>query len=288
MIWQVVSANLSAQGRIPKYIMRTVIIGSGNVATVLGRKIFVAGHDIIQVYSRNGSAAARLAKETGAVPCIEPVAINRTADLYLISVSDGALPGIAEWLRVDDKLVAHTAGSVSIDSLKNCSTRYGVVYPLQTIRKESNTLPEIPLLIDGNDDLTKTAFFDFARSLSGSVQMADDKKRSQLHIAAVIMNNFSNHLYTLAEDYCTNENLDFRLLTPLISETAERLKYLRPNQVQTGPAMRRDSSTIADHLEKLKNYPDLSELYTVFTQKILAYYDHSDNAESDAESASQI
>jgi predicted short-subunit dehydrogenase-like oxidoreductase (DUF2520 family) len=288
MIWQVVSANLSAQRRIPKYIMRTVIIGSGNVATVLGRKIYVAGHDIIQVYSRNGSAAARLAKETGAVPCIEPVAINRTADIYLVSVSDSAIAGISEWLRVDDKLVAHTAGSVSKDSLKNCSTRYGVIYPLQTIRKESNTLPEIPLLIDGNDDLTKTALFDFAQTLSGSVQVANDKKRSQLHIAAVIMNNFSNHLYTLAADYCSNENLDFRLLTPLISETAERLKYLKPNQVQTGPAMRQDITTIADHLERLKNYPDLSELYSMFTKKILAYYDGSNGADADTDSMSQI
>ncbi|MHA4845670.1 Rossmann-like and DUF2520 domain-containing protein [Flavitalea antarctica] len=263
--------------------MRIVIIGSGNVATVLGRKIYVAGHDIIQVYSRNGSAAARLAKETGALPCIEPVAVNRTADLYLVSVADNAIPGIAEWLRVSDKLVAHTAGSVSKDALQGCSAQYGVIYPLQTIRKESVTLPEIPLLIDGNDEPAKTALFDFAQTISGNVHLANDKKRSQLHIAAVIMNNFSNHLYTLAADYCANENLDFRLLTPLIAETAERLNYLKPNQVQTGPAMRHDHSTIAGHLESLKNYPDLAELYAVFTKKILAYYDgksHSPDVES--------
>jgi predicted short-subunit dehydrogenase-like oxidoreductase (DUF2520 family) len=252
--------------------MRTVIIGSGNVATVLGRKIYVAGHDVIQVYSRNGGAAARLARETGAAACIEPVAIDMTADLYLVSVSDSAIPGIAGWLRVNDKLVAHTAGSVSIEALSGCSSRYGVIYPLQTIRKESNTLPEIPLLIDGNDDLTKTLLFQFAQTLSGNIHLTDDKKRSQLHIAAVIMNNFSNHLYTLAADFCNNENLDFRLLTPLISETAERLKYLKPNQVQTGPAIRKDMTTITEHLEKLKHYPDLSELYTLFTNKILAYY----------------
>jgi predicted short-subunit dehydrogenase-like oxidoreductase (DUF2520 family) len=262
--------------------MRTVIIGSGNVATVLGRKIYVAGHDIIQVYSRNGGAAGRLARETGASPCIEPVAIDKTADLYLVAVTDSAIPGIAGWLKVNDKLVAHTAGSVSIEALKGCSSRYGVVYPLQTIRKESNTLPEIPLLIDGSDDQTKAALFQFAQTLSGNIQVADDKKRSQLHIAAVIMNNFSNHLYTLAADFCDNENLDFRLLTPLISETAERLNYLKPNQVQTGPAIRKDMITITEHLERLKNYPDLSELYSLFTKKILAYYDGGMSAYSDS------
>ncbi|RYY09262.1 MAG: DUF2520 domain-containing protein [Chitinophagaceae bacterium] len=268
--------------------MRIVIIGSGNVATILGRKIYVAGHDIIQVYSRNGSAAAKLAREINASPCIEPVAVNRMADLYLVSVSDTAIPGIPDWLKVNNKLVVHTAGSVSIEALSTCSSRYGVIYPLQTLRKESIILPEIPILVDGNDDETKTALFHFAQSLSGSVQFADDKKRSQFHVAAVIMNNFSNHLYTLAGDYCTNENLDFRLLTPLISETAERLKYLKPGQVQTGPAIRKDLTTIAAHLEKLKNYPDLSELYTVFTKKILAYYDGSVSADADPERVSQL
>src|SRR5688500_17746007 len=112
---QVVSANLSAQARLPKYIMRIVIIGSGNVATVLGRRIYLAGHEIIQVVSRNGASAAKLARELNAVPCIEPVAIDKAADLYLISVSDSGLPGIAGWLRVDNKLVVHTAGSVTKD-----------------------------------------------------------------------------------------------------------------------------------------------------------------------------
>jgi predicted dinucleotide-binding enzyme len=38
-----------------------VIIGSGNVASVLGRKFKAAGHEIIQVLSRNAKAASQLA-----------------------------------------------------------------------------------------------------------------------------------------------------------------------------------------------------------------------------------
>ncbi len=43
--------------------MDIVIIGSGNVATVLGRKFKAAGHNIVQVFSRNAAAATQLAYE---------------------------------------------------------------------------------------------------------------------------------------------------------------------------------------------------------------------------------
>jgi len=252
--------------------MRTVIIGSGNVATVLGKKIFLAGHQIIQIFSRNVYEGGELAQATGAKFCGNQSCIDLTADLYIISVSDKALPEIAGWLRVPGKIVVHTAGSVSISVLKDCSDQYGIVYPLQTIRKETAIIPEVPLLIDGNNEVTQSVIFDFAATISATVEFADDDKRSKLHVAAVIMNNFSNHLYTLAADFCRNENLDFRLLIPLISETAERLKTSTPDKVQTGPAVRRDMQTIARHEEKLKNYPGLLELYSLFTKKIIAYY----------------
>jgi len=258
--------------------MRTIIIGSGNVASVLGRRLLLAGHQVIQVYSRNGAGAARLARELDASPCIEPVAIDLSADLYLIAVSDSAIEKVAGWLRVKEKLVVHTAGSVPMQILKNCSSGYGIIYPLQSIRKEANTIQDIPLLVDGNNDETKTVVFSLANSLSGTVQFADDSKRSRLHIAAVIINNFSNHLYTLAADYCANENLDFRLLTPLITETAERLKFQMPNEVQTGPAIRNDMSTVEEHLLKLSNYPDLAEVYALFTKMIMSYYNEGNLA----------
>jgi predicted short-subunit dehydrogenase-like oxidoreductase (DUF2520 family) len=175
-------------------------------------------------------------------------------------------------LKVKDKMVVHTAGSLSIDLLKNCSSRTGVLYPLQTIRKETTDIPEIPILVDGNSQETAAVIYDFAHSLSGNVQIADDNKRSGLHVAAVVVNNFSNYLYTLAADYCRNENLDFRLLVPLINETAERLKSMAPMEVQTGPAVRSDGATIAAHLKRLEKYPELYEFYELFTKRIMGFY----------------
>ena len=52
-----------------------------------------------------------------------------------------------------------------------------------------------------------------------------DDQRLKLHLAAVLCNNFVNHLYALTERYCKMEGLDFQLLLPLIKETAARWSF---------------------------------------------------------------
>src|SRR5690242_21497823 len=56
------------------------------------------------------------------------------------------------------------------------------------------------------------------RRSSDLVVEAGDEQRMKLHLAAVIVNNFVNHLYAMAEMYCKKEGLDFYLLLPLRSE----------------------------------------------------------------------
>jgi len=71
--------------------MRIVIIGAGNVATVLGRLIKKAGHDVLQVVSRKAERAAMLGDELGCAHTDNIKLINLQADLYLVAVSDYAL-----------------------------------------------------------------------------------------------------------------------------------------------------------------------------------------------------
>jgi pyrroline-5-carboxylate reductase len=71
--------------------MDIILIGSGNAATVLGRKSKAAGHRIVQVYSRNGSHANQLASRLGAVSTSYISTIERNADLMIIAIRDEAL-----------------------------------------------------------------------------------------------------------------------------------------------------------------------------------------------------
>jgi len=249
--------------------MDIIIIGTGNVATVLARKFLVAGHRILQIVGRDPAAAEALALEAKATFTNDWSRTMTNADIYLIAVSDDGIADISKNLHSPGSVVAHTAGSVSKNVLKNVSTHFGVFYPLQTLRRDVATLPEIPVLIDGSDPEAMETLRNLAQSISGQkVFVAGDDERLSMHVAAVFASNFTNHLYKLAEDYCKSENFDFRRLIPLIEETAGRLKTLSPGDAQTGPAIRHDEPTIQKHLSLLEKYPRLKNIYSLITKSI--------------------
>lgn len=249
--------------------MDMVLIGSGNVASVLGRKFKAAGHDIVQVISRNASAASKLAYEWDTESANYISLINKNADIYIIAVPDDAIEKVAAELRLPGKIVAHTAASVSKEVLKNVSGHYGIFYPLQSLSKEMGLLPDIPIFFDGNDTVTKNKLKQLADSISsGAPAIADDEMRLKLHVAAVVVNNFVNHLYALAEEYCKKEGIEFAQLLPLINETSQRLKTTSPQLAQTGPAIRHDKETLEKHLEILKDNPVLKNIYVLLTESI--------------------
>ena len=252
--------------------MRIVIIGTGNTASVLGRLMKQSKHELLQVCGRNSAAAQELAEQLGANFCIDPNKTDSSADLYVIAVSDAAIASIANSLNLQNKLVVHTAGSVSKEILKHASRNYGVLYPLQSLRKEMQELPSIPLLVDGNTSEDLTLIYDFATSLSEQVQKANDEERQRYHLAAVMVNNFSNHLYTLVRDYCNHTKTDFNFLLPLVQQLPQRLSEHLPQDLQTGPAIRNDRETINKHLDMLSNHPQIKNLYALFTESIQDYY----------------
>lgn len=250
--------------------MRVVIVGAGNVATVLGRLIRDNGHTIVQVVSRAADNAAVLANELNCAFTDNSGVIDQSADLYLIAVTDTAMSQLDERYHLGDKLVAHTAGSVSKDALKNITNNYGVLYPLQSLRKQNMELQQdIPLLIDGNTDAALQTIRQFAATISSNVTTADDDQRLKLHVAAVLVSNFTNHLYALAADYCNKEGADFKLLLPLIEETALRLRHYPPHEMRTGPAVRKDIKTLQKHLNLLAGYPAIHNIYLKITDSIM-------------------
>lgn len=249
--------------------MKVVIVGSGNVATVLGRKIKKAGHEIIQVLNRTMSHAKALGEELGCAYTDNKYEIYMDADLYLLAVSDIVLYDMEKLTPIGTKLTVHTAGSVPMDVSEKVTLNYGILYPLQTLRKEMDDVADVPLLVNGNTPENTAIIEQFARTLSNTVSITNDEERLKLHVAAVIVSNFTNHLYALAEDFCKKENADFRMLMPLIQETARRVITHSPAKVQTGPAIRNDIFTLDKHLRLLTNYPKLKYVYLKLTDSIM-------------------
>jgi predicted short-subunit dehydrogenase-like oxidoreductase (DUF2520 family) len=249
--------------------MKISIVGSGNVATVLARLALQKGHTIQQIISRNTEARKILAKEVDASYIFAKDQIDINIDLVIVAIADNAIPdGIAD-LQFEDVPVVHTAGSVSMNELAKNSSNFGVLYPLQSLSKEMEIIPTIPFLIEANNEVTLDIVQTFALTLGGNVQMETEEKRFRLHAAAVIVNNFTNYLYGVAETFCKEENIDFNLLKPLIIETAQRIQHNSPLDVQTGPAKRGDITTLAKHLRLLDEHPKLRILYTRMTDGII-------------------
>ncbi|MFT3747980.1 MAG: DUF2520 domain-containing protein [Agriterribacter sp.] len=219
--------------------MKIVIIGTGNVANVLGRKIKAAGHTILQVISRNIDRAYALADMLGAGSNNYFSAVRPDADIYIIAVSDDAIPEVASQLLIDNGIVVHTAGAISKNALERSARSFGVLYPLQSLSAQRETIPEMPFLIDGNTEETIMQIEKFALTLSGRVAYADDEMRQKIHVGAVVVNNFTNYLYTLTNEFCEKEHIDFTLLLPLLTETVQRLQYNEPPLLQTGRQERR-------------------------------------------------
>jgi predicted short-subunit dehydrogenase-like oxidoreductase (DUF2520 family) len=253
--------------------MEIVIIGTGNTATILGRKFKAAGHRILQIYGRNASAASELAYELETESTAYWSVVNRSADIYILAVSDIAIAEIIKELQLPDKTIVHTAASVSKNILQPTGAHYGVLYPLQSLKKNTDLIPDIPIIIDASDAQTLEMLNALAHSISNQVVTAGDDERLKLHLAAVFCNNFVNHLFVLMQEFCVAEGLDFNLLKPLIRETAERIETVSPTAAQTGPAIRNDANTLQRHHELLKKYPQLQQFYTLFTQSIQQHSD---------------
>ncbi|SDD68654.1 Rossmann-like and DUF2520 domain-containing protein [Niabella drilacis] len=252
--------------------MNIVILGSGNVAAVLGRKLRDAGHEILQVYGRNASAASELAYEWNTESTNYTSLISRAGDVYLVAVSDAAIAPLAADLRLNGKVVVHTAAAVPMEVLKEVTDNYGVFYPLQSMRKQQEKLPELSIYTEASNEPTQKVLDQLAASVTGKpAHAANLDKRARLHVAAVFASNFTNYLFDLAASFCSTEGIDFQELLPLIRNTVDRLEHELPSRMQTGPAIRGDMDTIGRHRELLKAYPEHLAVYNFLTEALMKH-----------------
>lgn len=250
--------------------MKIALLGSGNVATNLGRALRESGHQILQVWSRTLQNAEELAEKLSSAYTDDLHRLDNSADLYIISVKDDAIEEVASSFPFQDKLLVHTSGTASLDRLGADRLYAGVLYPLQTFSKQKAVdFNAVPLLVEGNTEKVTRDLGELAGSISHTVQLATSAQRAAIHVAAVFACNFSNHLYTISQRLLEKEGLDFKLLLPLIMETAQKVQSVCPQDAQTGPAARGDQESISKHRQYLQTSPELLQLYDLMTGMIM-------------------
>ena len=254
-----------------KKIYKIVLIGAGNVATNIGKAIVAANHDITQVWSKTSASANRLAKQLDAVPLTDIRKLHTDADIYILAVKDDTINSIVRKVKLNNKLIVHTSGSVDLDVLRQSSENYGVFYPLQTFSKTSNVkFDAIPLCVEANNKNSEKKLVELAGQLSKNVHVINSEKRKILHLAAVFANNYSNHMYAIAEKILKRNKLSLEMLIPLIDETSKKIKTTSPLKIQTGPAIRGDKKIMNKHLKMLSDDKLTKDLYRLISKSIIA------------------
>ncbi|MCF8363294.1 MAG: DUF2520 domain-containing protein [Prolixibacteraceae bacterium] len=252
---------------------KVAIIGAGNLATRVSLELHNNGADIIQVYSRTVTSALTLARMLGCSYVTKPEKITPEADIYIISVSDMAMAGLLENVNFNNKLVAHTAGSIPMDALKKFSKNYGVFYPLQTFSKYRDVnFSKIPFCIEGNTEENEQTLVELASLISKDVRLINSEQRKQLHLAAVFACNFVNHMYAIAGELVQDKDIPFDILRPLINETASKIKHMTPRAAQTGPALRMDKNIIQEHVSMLGKKSSPGKLYGHLSESIFEFH----------------
>lgn len=247
-------------------IQKLSIVGLGNVGSHLFDAFAQEKIKITHVVSRSEPSQRVLAKSEW----IQDLKELPSGQLVIICVPDDLIDSIIGEIPADCP-IAYTSGSVSLSNLPE-RNELGVFYPLQTFTKDSPiNIFEVPFFIEARSTDFASELFDLAWVISRNVSYASSADRKKMHLAAVFINNFTNHLAHISKQYLESENLDFNHLKPLLKETAKKLDTQDPLAIQTGPARRNDQEIIQEQIDALEN-PIQKELYRLFSKSIHQTY----------------
>lgn len=252
--------------------MKIVFIGAGNLATQISKALTNCPEtEILQIYSKTESSAKLLAETINTSYTIDLNNIREDADLYIFSVKDAVLEDVLNNIKPNKGIWVHTAGSIPMSVFKPYTDKYGVFYPLQTFSKNRDIdLSDVPFFIEGANPAIEDTLLWLAKQLSKNVRLLDSNKRKEIHLAAVFVCNFTNHMYAIAADILDTKGIPFDVLVPLINETTAKLSFLHPKDAQTGPAIRYDQNVINKHTDMLPE--KYKELYRLISKSIYKMY----------------
>ena len=251
-------------------INSVTIIGTGNVATHLGKAFLKAGIQINAVAGRDLNKAAALAQilnDTQAVLLRDTLPVS---DAYIIAVKDDAIFEVAKLIGQVDRLLVHCSGATEGNVLDIKGNAYGVLWPMQTLTKNNDIdLGQTLIAVSGSDSKVEAALQQLAGKITSRLVAVTEEQRAMLHLTAVFINNYTNHMFVMAEKLLQAYQLDFNLFIPLIDEHINKLKTMSATQLQTGPASRGDMVTLNKHRNMLKQFPEIQQLYDTLAQSIL-------------------
>jgi predicted short-subunit dehydrogenase-like oxidoreductase (DUF2520 family) len=261
-------------------IRHVCIIGGGNVAWHLCHLINSTHTDtLITVLDRSNDLKIQQNNKLVVINSLVQVPID--ADFYILAVMDSSIAKLVIQLvniLNENAIIVHTSGTTSLEAL-DPFVNTGCLWPIQSLTAgiEVNA-NRIPWAICSEKPHVMELLITFVKSINSPALPINESQKVDLHLGAVIINNFTNHLYHLTSEYLISKNLSIDLLNPLFQYTVDKLSHTNAKDAQTGPARRNDQKTIERQLELLNHVTVLHELYELMSESIRkTYFDDGTN-----------
>ena len=248
-------------------MMKISIIGAGNVGINMFQTLRKKKE--IKMVSLFNRSIEKIISHRNKIFITDNINEIKKSDIYIISTNDDSIEKVSKKLKGRDGLIVHTSGSTEMNVL-SIHKNFGVLYPLQTLTKDKLcNFKKIPICIEGNNDVSKKKLEKLVKIIGSKYYHIDSKQRLSLHVSAVFACNFTNYLFSIAYDICTENKIPFEILFPLIRETKEKIEKNNPSKIQTGPAIRKDMNTIKKHLNFIKS-KNSKKIYSILTKGIIS------------------
>lgn len=254
------------------------LIGPGRVGTSLGMALIETGWrcDSIVVGYKNYPEIRNLKRHfPGTFFSDSLSSLRPDFDLLLLTVSDNRIREVCEELAGSctfswrEKTVLHTSGIVEVNSLEKLKAKgasTGAFHPIASFATQYSSGSAQNICYDFLGGRTAGVIAGkIARSLSSRlVRLKTERERELLHVASVIVSNFTVIGVRSAEKLVSNsihETEAKSLLDGLLASTAANLSQGRGVASLTGPLARGDINVILRHLQLLESDPLLLQFY---------------------------
>jgi predicted short-subunit dehydrogenase-like oxidoreductase (DUF2520 family) len=245
------------------------IVGTGKLAESL-LMLFNqhSEHEVILV-GRNAERVSELQSKFGLSANDDPSLISP----ILLCVPDAHIGNVAQTWVDQASLFVHFSGATSIDVLPKTSGGNAVCWPAQSFGDPASVVwKDVPMFTESDGEKGAQFLVSFLKITEAQSFALTSADRQKMHMTAVFMNNFVNHLAFTARQYCLKNDLPFEALLPLMEKTVSMARYPGPDIAQTGPARRNDQRTMQIHKDLIGDNPEMIEIYEMLSKQIIQRY----------------